>query len=150
APSQPRKNPVSCQSASSPRQPGMTGSPLKWQEKNHSHCGLPATGSSALTCPLPCAPPSSLISEIRSNISIGGSGSCAFPGPNSSPRPHASKSSYSYVDRLSAIAPCVSPLPIPRLASANQRSARIYHTRLPSKRQTGYASSRFTPEHLQP
>ena len=32
---------------------------------------------------------------MRSNISIGGSGSCALPGPNISPRPQASKSSYS-------------------------------------------------------
>ena len=40
-----------------------------------------------------CFPPSSLIAEIRSNISIGGSGSCALPSPNNSPRPHASRSS---------------------------------------------------------
>ena len=30
---------------------------------------------------------------MRSNISIGGSGSCALPGPNSSPRAQASRSS---------------------------------------------------------
>ena len=33
-PSQPRKKPSSCHSASRPRQPGITGSPLKWQGKN--------------------------------------------------------------------------------------------------------------------
>ena len=33
--------------------------------------------------------------EMRSNISIGGSGSWAFPGPNRSPRPHVNRSSYS-------------------------------------------------------
>ena len=55
----------------------MTGSPLKWQAKNQ-RSGL--TSSSARTRPLPCAPPVSAISEMRSNISIGGSGNCALPG----------------------------------------------------------------------
>jgi len=30
---------------------------------------------------------------MRSNISMGGKGSCALPGPNSSPRPQRSNSS---------------------------------------------------------
>ena len=34
------------------------------------------------------------IEVMRSNISIGGKGSCAFPAPNSSPRPQASNSSW--------------------------------------------------------
>ena len=33
-PSHPRKKPSICHSASRPRQPGITGSPLKWQGKN--------------------------------------------------------------------------------------------------------------------
>ena len=53
------------------------------------------TSSSARTMPLPYSPPVSEISVMRSNISIGGNGNCALPGPNSSPRPQASKSSYS-------------------------------------------------------
>ena len=43
------------------------------------------TSSSARTSPLPYSPPASAISEIRSNISIGGSGSCG-PSANNSPR----------------------------------------------------------------
>ena len=82
APSQPRKKPTICHSASRPRQPGMTGSPLKWQAKNH-RSGF--TSSSARTRPLPYSPPVSDISVMRSNISIGGNGSWALPGPNSSP-----------------------------------------------------------------
>ena len=39
--------------------------------------------------PLPYSPLLSLTFVILSNISIGGSGNCALPGPNSSPRPHA-------------------------------------------------------------
>ena len=79
APSQPRKKPVSCHRASRPRQPGMTGSPLKWQAKNQSSIGLPATSSSATIWPLPCAPPVSEMLAMRSNMSIGGSGSWALP-----------------------------------------------------------------------
>ena len=70
----------------------MTGSFLKWQPKNH-RSGF--TSSSARIRPLPNSPPFSEISLMRSNISIGGNGSCALPGPNISPRPQASKSSYS-------------------------------------------------------
>ena len=54
APSQPRKKPSICHSASRPRQPGITGSPLKWHRKNQ-RSGL--TSSSARTSPLPCSPP---------------------------------------------------------------------------------------------
>ena len=68
----------------------MTGSPLKWQLKNHSS-GL--MSNSARTPPLPWAPPVSVMSTMRSNISIGGSGSWAFPAPNRSPRPQAKRSS---------------------------------------------------------
>ncbi len=42
--------------------------------------------------PLPCAPPSSDMWGIWSNINIGGSGSCALPGPKSLPWPHDSRS----------------------------------------------------------
>ena len=77
APSQPRKKPSICQSASSPRQPGITGSPWKWQEKNH-RSGL--TSSSATIWPLPCSPPVSEIWVMRSNISIGGSGKLRITG----------------------------------------------------------------------
>ena len=75
APSQPRKKPVSCHSASRPRQPGMTGSPLKWQAHSQSSVGLPAILSSATIWPLPWAPPASEMLEMRSNMSMGGSGS---------------------------------------------------------------------------
>jgi hypothetical protein len=44
---------------------------------------------------LPNSPPFSVISLMRSNISIGGSGNCALPGPNISPRAQANRSSYS-------------------------------------------------------
>src|SRR5262245_49361310 len=106
-PSQPRKNPSSCHRASSPRQPGMTGSPLKWQAKNHKS-GL--RSRTARTRPRPYSPPFSPISDTRSNMSIGGSGNWALPAPNSSPRPQASRSSYSYVERRSSIGlgPCAS------------------------------------------
>src|SRR5262249_44255312 len=40
---------------------------------------------------------------MRSNMSIGGSGSCALPGPNNSPRAQASRSSYSNCSRRSVI-----------------------------------------------
>src|SRR5229473_1200340 len=80
------------QSASKPRHPGITGSPLKWHPKNQRS---EFTSSSARITPLPYSPPVSEIWLMRSNISIGGSGNCALPGPNISPRPHASRSSYS-------------------------------------------------------
>ena len=35
---------------------------------------------------------------MRSIINIGGSGNCAFPGPNNSPRAHFNKSSRSKLD----------------------------------------------------
>ena len=76
-PSQPRKKPSSCHNASRPRHPGMTGSPLKWQGKNQRSGFRSRT---ARTRPLPYSPPASAISEMRSNISIGGSGNC---GPSS-------------------------------------------------------------------
>ena len=41
--------------------------------------GLPATLSSATIWPLPCAPPVSEMLEMRSNMSMGGSGSWALP-----------------------------------------------------------------------
>ena len=43
--------------------------------------------------PLSNLPPSSVISMMRSNISIGGSGSSALPGPNSFPLPQSMSSS---------------------------------------------------------
>src|SRR5258706_653088 len=85
-PSQPRKNPRSCHIASSPKQPGITGSSLKWLLKNQ-RSGL--ISNSARISPLPNRPPKSQIWLILSNISSGGSGSLAFPGPNSSPRAQA-------------------------------------------------------------
>src|SRR5262249_603051 len=85
------EEPTICHSASRPRHPGITGSFLKW-ERNNQRSGFPS--SSARIMPLPCSPPCSEISEIRSNISIGGSGSCG-PSANNSPRPQASRSSYS-------------------------------------------------------
>src|SRR6185437_8647221 len=100
-PSQPRKKPSICHSASRPRQPGMTGSPLKWQGKNQ-RSGL--SSSTARTRPLPYSPPTSAMSEMRSNISIGGSGSCG-PSTKSSPRAQASRSSYSKFERRSCIRP---------------------------------------------
>src|SRR6202167_4731482 len=106
-PSQPRKKPTICQSASRPRQPGITGSPLKWQGKNQ-RSGL--RSSTARTRPLPYSPPTSAISEMPSNISIGGSGSCG-PSTKSSPRPQASRSSYSKLDRRSCIFGSAPPLP---------------------------------------
>src|SRR5215470_8349453 len=98
-PSQPRKKPSNCHSASRPRQPGITGSPLKWQGKNQ-RSGL--SSSTARAKPLPYSPPTSAISEIRSNISIGGNGSCG-PSTKSSPRPHLSRSSYSKLERRSVM-----------------------------------------------
>ena len=68
----------------------MTGSPLKWQSKNH-RVGL--MSNSARTSPLPLAPPVSEIPAMRSNISIGGSGNWALPAPNNSPLPQARRSS---------------------------------------------------------
>ena len=53
---------------------------MKWQPKNQ-RSGF--TSSSARIRPLPYSPPVSEISLMRSNISIGGSGNCALPGPNS-------------------------------------------------------------------
>ena len=47
--------------------------------------------NSATTSPLPASPPSSVMEVMRSNISIGGSGSWALPGPNNSPRAQASR-----------------------------------------------------------
>ena len=81
-PSQPSVNPRSCHRASMPRQPGMTGSSSKWHWKNQ-RSGL--MSNSASTSPLPLAPPSSEMWVMRSNISIGGSGSRALPCPNSRP-----------------------------------------------------------------
>src|ERR1051326_2761429 len=99
-PSQPRKNPSNCHSASRPKQPGITGSPLKWQGKNQ-RSGL--TSSVARTKPLPYSPPASASSEMRSNISIGGNGNCG-PSENISPRPQASRSSNSKQLRRFSIA----------------------------------------------
>jgi hypothetical protein len=48
--------------------------------------------------------------EMRSNISIGGRGSWALPGPNSAPRQQVNKSSYSKLVRRSAIAFSFHPL----------------------------------------
>ena len=56
----------------------MTGLPMKWHGKNQ-RSGL--MSSSARMKPLSNSPPVSLISVMRSNISIGGAGSWAFPGP---------------------------------------------------------------------
>ena len=42
---------------------------------------------------------------MRSNISIGGRGSCALPGPNNSPRAQASRSSKSYFAFFKTIQP---------------------------------------------
>ena len=61
------------------------------------------TSSTARTRPLPYSPPASAISEMRSNISIGGSGSCG-PSAKSSPRPQASRSSYSKLNAVPASA----------------------------------------------
>ena len=89
-PDQPRKKPTICHSASSPRQPGITGSPIKWQLKNHRSGWI---SSSAMISPLPNSPPSPLISTMRSIISILPTGRRALPGPNISPWPHCSSSS---------------------------------------------------------
>ncbi|MDT4870370.1 hypothetical protein FQZ97_1054460 [compost metagenome] len=75
----------------------MIGLPGKWQEKNHRSGWM---SNSATTWPLPCGPASPEISVMRSIISMGGSGSWAFPGPNSSPRAQASKSSLSKLVRV--------------------------------------------------
>ena len=88
----PRLKPVNCHKPSRPKHPGMIGFPGKWQSKNQ-RSGL--ISNSAITWPLPCSPPSSEISVMRSIINIGGSGNCAFPGPNNSPRAHFNKSSRS-------------------------------------------------------
>ena len=77
----------------------MTGSPTKWQAKNH-RSGL--ISNSATAWPLPWLPPSSAIWLIRSNISIGGNGNCALPGPNNSPRAQARRSSREKLDRRRA------------------------------------------------
>ena len=50
--------------------------------------------------------PASAISEMRSNINMGGSGSWALPAPNNSPRAHASRSSY--LEACSAASPSAS------------------------------------------
>jgi len=42
--------------------------------------------NSAVMRPLPWAPPSGSMAVMRCIISIGGAGSWALPGPNSSPR----------------------------------------------------------------
>src|SRR5690606_2801159 len=76
--------------ASRPRQPGITGSPMKWHWKNHRSGWM---SSSARMKPLPYLPPSSLISTMRSNISIGSAGRRASPEAKSSPRPLASSCS---------------------------------------------------------
>ena len=89
-PRQPRLKPVSCQSASSPRQPGITGSPRKWHWKNQRSGRM---SNSATTWPLPSPPRSAEMSVMRSIISIGGAGSCGLPGPNISPRAQASSPS---------------------------------------------------------
>src|ERR1044072_6887619 len=99
APIQPRKKPTVCHSASRPRQPGITGSPLKWQGKNQ-RSGF--TLRTARIRPLPYSPPASAISVMRSNISIGGSGNCG-PSRKSSLRPQASRSSYSKLERRFSI-----------------------------------------------
>merc|ERR1711991_1027211 len=89
-PIQPKKNPTSCHIASSPRQPGITGSSLKWQSKNQRSFLM---SNSAFNDPFLKAPLLSLISVILSNISIGGRGNLAFPGPNNSPFPQFISSS---------------------------------------------------------
>src|SRR6202453_1221938 len=93
------KNLCSCDSASRLRQPVISASLLKWQGKDHKS-GFKS--STARTRPLPYSPPTSAISETRSNISIGGNGSCG-PLTKSSPRPHARRSSYSKFERRSCI-----------------------------------------------
>src|SRR4249919_3816868 len=87
SPSHGRKKPASCHIASRPRQPGITGSPSKWQAKNHRSGRI---SSSATSWPLPKAPPSSVMRVMRSNISIGGAGRRALPGPNIVPWAHSS------------------------------------------------------------
>ena len=77
---------MSCHMASSPRQPGMTGSPWKWQAKNHRSG---RTSSSASMRPRPWAPPSLSMCVMRSNISMGGSGRRPLSGPKSRPSPEA-------------------------------------------------------------
>src|SRR5215469_13469874 len=99
-PIQPRKKPTICQSASKPRQPGITGSPWKWHLKNQR---LGLTSNSATTSPLPLSPPSSVIEVMRSNISMGGMGSCALPGPNNSPRAQASRPAMSKLDLFTGL-----------------------------------------------
>src|SRR4029450_10126911 len=59
--------------------------------------------STARTSPLPYSPPASAISEMRSNMSMGGKGNWALPAPNNSPRAHANRSSYPKLLRRSAI-----------------------------------------------
>jgi len=82
SPCQTRWKPTSCHNASSPRQPGMTGSPSKWHSKNQ-RSGL--ISSSAVSSPLPYLPPSSEICVMRSSISMFGFGRRPLVGPNSSP-----------------------------------------------------------------
>ena len=58
-PRQPRLKPVSCQSASRPRQPGITGSPRKWHSKNQRSGRM---SNSATTWPLP--PPAAVAGDV--------------------------------------------------------------------------------------
>jgi hypothetical protein len=78
----------------------MIGLPWKWQGKNQRSGAM---SYSARIMPLPCGPPFSSTCVMRSNISMGGSGSWALPGPNSSPRPQASRSSLVKLERRSVM-----------------------------------------------
>ncbi|CSC02702.1 Uncharacterised protein [Vibrio cholerae] len=71
-PTQPRKKPTSCHMASKPKHPGITGSPGKWQSKNHKSGVI---SSSAKIKPLPNSPSVSDILVMRSIINIFGAGS---------------------------------------------------------------------------
>ena len=68
----------------------MTGSPWKWQAEE-PQVGLDIELGDDLALAVLAAV--SAMWVMRSNISIGGSGSWALPGPNSSPRAQASRSS---------------------------------------------------------
>src|SRR6185369_14681905 len=78
------------------------------------------SSNTARTRPLPYSPPASAISEMRSNINIGGSGNWALPAPNNSPRPHANRSSYpKLVGRCSI---CTCPWPSDRVPQSSSPS----------------------------
>ena len=125
----------------------MTGSPSKWHLKNQSQRG----------CRQPPARPRSALCHVRrrsrkwwrmrSNISIGGSGNCALPGPKSWPWPHASRSLNSKLERRSAIAFVRPPWSTARTAPGGRPAAAAFPNTLAPrfKRQSCSPSQGFQP-----